>query len=413
MLKMDENLAWKSVLIAAFFSLIMMGIVYLFISPQESPYFTEEKTEKIAEFKNTRISGRREGKKIWELFAKEGWTSKNREVNYLYNVSKGKIFMDGELVVTDLVAPWAKAFRNTDVVEVFGFPEGKKTKKSLLRAKLDLRKISTKKKDYSEWTRIKADYLQYVPKQKRSEMRGNVELHKKDSSIYAQHVLIDHQTRKAEMSDGVRIRRADGTLSSDLMHYFGPEEKLSADGHVDLKISEHGLKTSLKANHANFYSDMSREMTLQGNLEAAQGKKLAVADSGIYSQKRKTLAMKGNAKAVFAKAKVILKEASVRKLKSREAKDILKEKTVLTADQIVFSTRTSDAQASGSVFVSQKGREAKADQALYDEKTEMLTLTGNVFMKKAQDWVSAEKITISVKDETFVAVGSVEAEFKL
>ncbi|MBU0672415.1 MAG: hypothetical protein KJ732_05260, partial [Candidatus Margulisbacteria bacterium] len=345
----------------------------------------------------------KEGKKVWEFFAKEGWTTNNQEINYLNDVSNGNMYIDDQLVVANLTAPRAKAFRHTDIVETFG----------PLTARVDLRKISTRRKDYSEWTRMKADYLKYLPNNKRSELQGNVELHKKDSSIYAQKVYIDHEIRVADIAEAVRLKRADGTLRSDNMRYFGPEEKIEAVGRVDLNITEAQLKTRIKADQATFYSDMNRDMILTGSLEVAQDKKLAIAPSGIYSQKSQRLILKNGVKAIFEKAKAVLKEESIRKLKSKEANQILKTKTVLTSVELIIFTNTGNAQADGQVFVTQQGREAKAEHALYDDTQETITLTGDVFMKKAQEWVRARQVVVSVKDETFEAVGSVEAEFKL
>jgi hypothetical protein len=34
-------------------------------------------------------------------------------------------------------------------------------------------------------------------------------------------------------------------------------------------------------------------------------------------------------------------------------------------------------------------------------------------MKKESEWISAKQVTVSIRDETFEAVGAVEAEFKL
>jgi lipopolysaccharide export system protein LptA len=65
------------------------------------------------------------------------------------------------------------------------------------------------------------------------------------------------------------------------------------------------------------------------------------------------------------------------------------------------------------VEVTQKGREARSETAVYDDKNETLTLTGNVHMKKAKEWISAGKVIVSVRDETFEALGSAEAQFKL
>lgn len=411
---MDENLSWKIVYIATIFSLIILGIAYYYISPRESPFFTEEKMEKIAEFKNTRVSGRKEGRKVWEFFAKEGWTAKDREITYLFNVSKGMIYMDNELVVSQLNAPWAKTYRHSEIIEAFGHPEGKEKGPTKLNAYLELGKISEPKgKDRREWTKMTANYLKHIPKEKRSEITGNVALHKKDSSIYAQKIMIDHEQKVADISGNIKQTRKNGYLTCDNLKYFSDEERLKAEGHVYLNLSEGNIKTKVKAQQASLYSDINKDINIFGKLEAVQGKKFAVAKEGIYSQRKNELFMKGDTKAIFEKAQAILKEKTAKDLKSPEAKKILKEKTILTSDNLVFSTRTGDASASGSVFVSQKGREAKADHAEYNDKEEILTLTGNVFMKKKKDWVSAKKVIVSVRDETFEAEGAVEAEFKL
>jgi lipopolysaccharide export system protein LptA len=399
---MDENLSWKIVYIAAIFSLVVMAFAYFFIAPRESPFFTEEKMEKIAEFKNTRVVGRKEGKKVWELFAAEGWTAKDREITYLQNVSKGTIYQEGKPVVTELTAPRGKAFRHSEIVEIFGPP---------INAYLDLGKIS--KGDRSEWARMKAEYLKYIPNEKRSIIEKNVELHKKDSSIYSQKIVIDHDGKIADIYQNIRLERKDGILRSENMRYFSKAERLEATGRVELYLKEGNLETDLKTERASFYTDISKIMTFHGSLEARQGKKLAIAEGGAYSQKNKELFMKGKVKAVFEKARVIFQEKTVESLRNPEAKKILREKTVLTSDELVFSTRTGDARAFGSVFVSQKGREAKAEQAVYDDKKESLALTGKVYMKKGEEWVNARKVIVSVKDETFEAEGAVEAELKL
>ncbi|MEA3493846.1 MAG: LptA/OstA family protein [Candidatus Margulisiibacteriota bacterium] len=402
---MDENLSWKIILVAAIFSLFVMGAVYYFISPRDMTYFSEDKTEKVAEFKDTRVSGRKDGKPLWEFNAKDGWSTKNCDVTHLFDVTKGKIYKSGKLVVIDLSAPRAKAYRRSDVVEVVG------DKNNRVNAYLDLGRISNREK--KDWTKMTADLLKYVPKIEETEISGNVNLHKKDSSIFTQRILIDNDKNIARMFDKVRLRRKDGILYSKKMEYHSDSERLEADENVRLTITENKVKTVIKANHASFYTDAARNMRLKGSVDVVQGKKFAVADSALYSQPRKSLYMKGSVKAIFEKARAVLKESTAKNLRSKEAKEILKEKTVLTSDELLFSTKTGDATATGSVLVTQKGREAKADRAVYNDGIEILTLTGKVYMKKKDRWVKAEKIIISVKDETFEAVGQVEAEFKL
>jgi lipopolysaccharide export system protein LptA len=403
---MDENLSWKIVYIAAIFSLIVIGITYYFIAPRESPFFTEEKMERIAEFKNTRIFGRKEGQRLWKFFVAEGWTSKDQEITHLLKVSDGEIYQKDKPVVADLVAPRAQTYRHSEIVEAFGPPP--------LRAYLNLGRISDpENKDRREWARMTANHLKYVPAEKRSFLEGDVELHKKDSSIYAQKIIIDHDRKVADISGDIRLERKDGVLRADSLGYFSDEERLEADGNISLDIIEGKLETSIKCDHASFFTDLNREMTLAGSLEAKQGRKLALAREGIYSQNKNELALKGEVRAIFEKAGVLLREDTGRNLKSPEAQKILKEKTFLTSEKILFSTRSGDARAFGSVFVSQKGREAKSEQAVYNEKEETLTLFGNVRMKRGKDWINAKKVIVSIKDETFEAVGAVEAEFEL
>ncbi len=402
---MDENLAWKIVYIAAIFSMIVMGIAYYFISPRESPFFTEEKATKIAEFKETRVSGRKEGKKVWEFYAQEGWTSTDREITYLHNIRNGQMYMNGNLVVTKLSAPQAKAYRHSEIVEVFGPP---------LHAYLELGKIShPEKKDGTEWTRMTAKHLKYIPDAKRSEISGDVELHKKDSSIRAQSISIDHENKIADISEDVRLTRADGDLRARRMRYLSNEEKLEAEEEVKIVIQEGRITTRINSDHASFSTDISRDMTVSGNLEVNQGKKAAVGEKGTYSQKKKELLIQGNVTAIFEKAGVFIRADTAQKLRNPEGQKILEEKTLLASDELILSTESGDARASGAVHVTQKGREARSERAVYDDAKEVLTLTGNVSMKKGEEWVSAQRVVVSVKDESVEAVGRVEAELKL
>ncbi len=411
-------MSWKVIYIAAIFSLIVMVVAYLFIAPKESPYFTEEKTDKIAEFQDARISGRKEGKKVWELQVKDGWTSKNHEINYLYHVTNGSVLSNGKKVISQLEAPRAKVFRRTEMVEAFGFPTDEEKGKSQLRAYINLGRIAHPDKP-SDWTRMRADYLKYLPQHEVSELRGNVELHEKTSSIFAQRININHKEKLADIREDIRLKREDGILTANQVYYYSELEKIHADGNVDMKITQ-GIRTRLKTAHTIFYTDIDKDMQLFGGLEAVQGKKFAVADTGVYSRANNNLLMRGNVHAIFEKARVILKKDSADKLRDPDVKDILKEKTVLTAKELAFSTRSGDARAVGDVVVTQKGREAKARYADYDDNKEILTLTGDVAMKKegaapagGQEWVKAKKIVVSIKDETFEAIGSVEAQFKL
>lgn len=396
---MDEHITWKAVLGAAFFSLVVMGLVYFIIAPKESPYFTPEKMDKIAEFRQARVAGRKEGKKIWEFFVANGWTSPDRETNFLTNLQDGKIYSDGHLILVNLKAPEGKALQSSQVLELSG----------RVKTRLDLGRISN---NQSHWARITCDILKYYPRDKRSELTGKVELIQKDKALFADRININHQDKVADLLGNILLKRSDGTITSNSLRYASQEERLSVNEPLIVKVTK-GVHTQVKANSANFFSDTNKEMTFVGSVEAVQAKKIAIATNGVYSAARQELLLTGNVSAVFTKAKSMIDESLAEELHDPEAREMLKKKTILTANELLFSIRSSDARANGNVLVRQQGKEAKSDQADYNDQDDILTLTGNVSMKEKEKWVSAKQVVVSVRQETFTAQGSVEAEFKL
>jgi len=411
---MEENAPWKAVFIGVFFSLLILGLAYFFISPQDSEFFSAEKTEKVTEFTKTRVGSHKEGKMSWEFYAEQGWTNKNQETTFLCDIKKGKTYNDGKPVIINLVAPYAKAERRSEIVEAFGFRENERQTHSKLHGSINLGRIKNAN-DKGEWSRLAADYLKYIPNEKKTELKGSVKLFKPDSSIFSEYMLIEHDPKKVTIDGDIILSRKDGRVYADKMIYMSESENLEANDNITLILKQGKIKTSIKCDQAVFNSDMNKDMVLKGHIKATQGKKIAIGDEGVYSSKNNSLFLKGKVKAVFEKAAAVLKESTLEKLDNPDTKKILKEKTVLTCSELVFSTKTGDATAAGHVFVYQKGKESKADKAIYDDKTETITLSGNVFMKdkEEEEWVSAQKVIISVKNETFDAVGSVEAQLVL
>jgi len=385
---MEESFSWKIIYFAAIFSLIVLGIAYYFISPRESTFFSEVKTEKIAEFKQTRVEGRKEGKPLWELRAVSGWTDKNQEITHLENVSGGNIYNSaGKIAVSDLCAPRAQVFRRSEIVEAFG----------PLKADFDLGKFSSRPGEKNKWIKMTGNHIRYIPSDKRSELDTDLILSKKDSVVHAEKINVDHEKKIANITEKIRIIRKDGVIKADSIEYLGEAEQLNAAGNVNLALKEGRIKTFVKCNKGILFLDAYRDISLSGSIEAAQGKKRSSAQDGTYSRKKNGLFLRGKTRTILEKGE----------------KKELKEKTIVLAEEIFFSTRNGDARATGSVEVTQKSREARSDTAVYDEKRDILTLSGNVYMKEKERWISCKKIIISVKKETFEASGVSGARFKL
>ena len=405
---MEENSPWKAVYWGVIFSLVLLGIVYFFISPKDATYFQEnKKEEKAAEFDKTRIAGRKEGKRHWEFSAEKGWLSKDQEISYLTNVKNGIIYKNDKPILQAIFAPLAKVFRRTEILEVFT----DKPNQANFHALINLGRISNDKN--SEWAKISANSLKFFPEKKRSELDGKVKLIKNDSSFFAPRIEVDHEKRQAFMPQRTLITRDDLRVEANTMEYFSDQEKITANGDIKMIIRKGKNKTILSCQRSEFNTEMKEDIILSGSIEAIQGTKIAVGDEGTYSNTKKELFLKGKVKAVFEKAQVFLKDKTLHKLKNSESQSLLKSKTFITCKNLIFSNSNSDARAWDDVFITQKGKEAKAQEAFYNDDEETITMNGNVYLKKEGKWVSAQQIIISVNNETFDAIGSVEAEFKI
>jgi lipopolysaccharide assembly outer membrane protein LptD (OstA) len=407
---MDENLAWKIVYAAALFSLLILGIAYYLISPRETTFYDGDKLTRSAEFKETLVAGRKEGKKVWEFTAGSGWTEKSTARTFLFDVQSGRLYSGGKLVMEGLTAPRVQISRAADMVEAFDQPGT--GAKGILKANLNLGRLSSSGKT-GQWTRLVADYIRYTPAEKKSEVSGHVLLTMKDGTIAGGLIVIDHDKKTAHISDNVSVKRSNGLIRAAALEYLAEPEQANVPGRLELALKENKIATNIKAGRGTFFMDSNKDISLAGSLEVTQGKKTAVADEGVYSRRQNKLSLQGRTRTVLAKAAALLKETAAGKLRGPEIKDILRSRTVVTADAMAFSTKTGDARAAGNVVVTQKGKEAKADTAVYDDKNETLLLDGNVYMKKGQDWISCRQVLISINKETFEALGVKEAKFKL
>lgn len=398
-----EHAPWRLIIISAAASLVLLLLVYFIALPKKIDYGTE-KVEKILEFRNADFAGHEAGKKVWEFKAGYGWSGKDKELTNLTDITGGRFYKDGDLIVKRLSAPQIKAYRTSKIVEVYG------TGKYRIIAQ-----VAFTGKDRSgrrRFAAMKSNYLRYEPNLKKTFVSGNIILKERDTNLSGEEMEINHETETADLRKDIKYRRPDVSLSCDTLNYQAKEEQFIAWGQVKSRIK--GQKTTLlNADHILLFADQNQAVEILGSVEAFQGKKTIVANAASYSKPQNQITFLGRVKTAIEKGEQILKEETAKKLKSKEARELLYSKTFLTSDALTLSLRSGDAQARGNVLVSQKGRQAKADQAVYSDKTENITMTGNVYLAKEKQWIKCRKIYISVNKETFEAVGSVEAEFKI
>jgi len=332
--------------------------------------------EKIAVLKRVHMSGK-ENNASWEIFAQEGWTGRDKNVTTFEFVDKAEIKKDGRILIKDLSARRLRISRNKDI-EIFKKVEEEKDGKQYLSALIDFNAVSNKNKK------------------------------RKFSTLTADNIKLNSDTKKALITGNIRILKDKLLIRS---------EKVALD--LDKNIATFESKSSfsregskLYANSATAYFDKDK-MSMSGSIEVRQKNKTVFSDNATYDDRSKSIVLTSRARAVIEKLQNMIKEKSAKKVKGEEAKKSLQEKTVITCDKLKLSTEKGDCSAYGNVIVMQKEKEAKSDEAVYNEESENIILTGHVYMKRKNDWVKANKVIVSVNNETFEAVGQVETTFKV
>ena len=350
----DENISWKFVYAGVIFSLLVLGLAYWLISVRQAEYSSQSVGENVAEFKNLKLAGRKDGKQSWSLAVSRGWVSKNREFTLLEDVTNGTVYRNSRPVITKLQAPQMRIFQNTDILEALGGKER-------VRANLNFGRLSQESKD--NWAALTADYLRMLPNEKRTEINGHIVISQRPSRLTAAYLIINHQEKSADFTTNVSLQKKNLRLNSDTLRFLSAEEKLLAGGQVTIKITDKSLASVIKAGQAALFVDEKKDVTFWGSVEVQQKNNLAESETGHYSRGARELVLNGMVKAVFYKAGEIINDESARKIRAPEARAIMKEKTFLTADELAFSTQSGNARAAGSVYVTQRGRAAKADHA--------------------------------------------------
>ncbi len=395
-----ENTPWRIIFIATGASLALLFLVYIIVLPKTPQ--KEEAVSKIATFKKTHVAGHDKGKKQWEFYAESGWMDKDKQTTYLENVTKGTLYHDGELITKDLAAPRVKAYPASKVVEAYA-GGGRQ-----LQAYMAFAPKNNSKKE--RFAFVTADSLIYNPDAKNTTIKGRIRIKEKEVTLRANQMVIDNDKEVSDLSDKVYVNRRDIALSCLSLHYDSKEGQIDASGDIISRIKSK-QRTMLNAEHLKFFVDDKKDVEGNGSIEVIQGKKTAVADSLKYNKASEKIILSSNVKAVILKGRALLKEDTIKKLHAPDATNLLEDKTFIRSDKLEFSTKNGDARAEGNVVVSQSSREAKANFADYSDQKEMIVLSDNVYLKKDKAWISCKKVEVSVRNETFTAYGSIEAEF--
>jgi lipopolysaccharide export system protein LptA len=401
-----EDQSWKSIIYAAGASIILLLLTYITVTAKTMDFLNVGPPLHIIEFKNAHVIGREKQKKVWEMVAASGWSTKNQNETGLAGIRQGWIYKDNIPIIKNLSAESVSISKPKDEVEAFGSP---------LKAQIDIsRAISSKKRKKLKYAALSAGHLKYFGRSKTSEITKDLSLIDGKTTIYANTMLVDHNTKTAKISNHVQVTRGKIFLFCDELLADAEREEYRAQKNISMLLIEKRERNKISADVVVIKKENDKDIIeMTGHVKIIQAKKVAVADHAIYDEEKNELRLQGSVRAVFEKGEEFLELKTVKNIDNKESRQLLKEKTVLTCDRLIIYVDSDDAQASGHVYTTQNTNEAKSDQALFKDKEENIYMEGNVSLKKENKWVAADKVIVSIQHESFEAAGSVSSKFIL
>jgi lipopolysaccharide assembly outer membrane protein LptD (OstA) len=176
------------------------------------------------------------------------------------------------------------------------------------------------------------------------------------------------------------------------------------------------------------YNQNNNEISLFGNVRFIHGNAVLTGDRAVFNNSKKQGHIRGGVKITQPGTTITADMVTVYYDKNRAELtgnvDFITNRvptggnlknspqTRIKAQKMVYNWTENSGTASGGVTVTQGGRRAKSNEAVYNGSTDIITLTGGVrFEQGSNDWVTAEKVVIDVKNETFMASGGVSGTF--
>jgi lipopolysaccharide export system protein LptA len=196
---------------------------------------------------------------------------------------------------------------------------------------------------------------------------------------------------------------------------------------AQIQVFAQSQKVNLQADKM-VYDQKKGEISLSGSVRFEHGETSLTGDRAIFNTNAKTGNIRGNVKITQPGTTITADNMSVFYDKSRaELKGNVNlttkrnplttgsgqsTQTRITSQAMVYNWAGRTAEASGTVTVMQGNRRANSDNAVYNGITEIITMTGNVkFEQGSNDWVTAQKVVIDMKNDTFSASGGVSGTF--
>lgn len=287
-------------------------------------------------------------------------------------------------------------------------------------------------------TRLVAPVLRYEFRTEMAEATGGVILAQKDATIKAPRVVFDLRREVTAATGGVEVVQGDTRVTAASLRYEARTGEVAAEGGVTLiqpgsKMTGRRLLANLRTRRADVRDDVTLvrgkdETTITAariifRWDASEGEaedhvvirqrdRTAWADRLLYSEPANRVTLSGHVVLEQQSGESLVREGVVSPPRDPTERAALGAVTRLTCARLVMALRERDIVAEGPVVVTQTDRSATGDRGTYTGTTRLLVLSGNVHMQEADGRrLRADRVVISLIDETFEAEGNVQTEF--
>ncbi len=248
---------------------------------------------------------------------------------------------------------------------------------------------------------LSARELTYRVREKVADATGSVRLETRDSTLTGEAMWADLAKKQARVRGPARLLRRGG-----------PPPRGREQDRVLAALAKED--TTITAQSAFRFSwRETNEAEAEGEVRLVQVDKEARADFARYSEKDDRIELVGNARLDQRSGQWLVRERLVRPPQTEEERKALQTPATLTADRVVIFLTTRDAVATGNVRVTQGRRSATGERAEYDDRNGMIALAGRRVRMQREDgaWLEAERVVVSLKEDTFEAYGAVDTTF--
>jgi lipopolysaccharide export system protein LptA len=229
---------------------------------------------------------------------------------------------------------------------------------------------------------------------------GGVTLTQPGSKVTGRRLLANLRTRRADVREDVTLSRAPGPPP-------GPPSGRTDQVATALAKDE----TTITAARIVFRWD-ANEGEAEDHVVIRQKDRTAWADRLAYSEPANRIVLTGHVILEQQSGEWLVREGVTTPPTDPTERAALASITRMTCTKLTMAIRERDVVAEGPVTVTQKDRSASGDQGTYTEATRLLVLSGNVRMQEADGrQLRADRVVISLVEETFEAEGDVQTEF--